>query len=251
MAFCHKENALALALEHSKRTAQAKEDYERELAHVILVSAQAAKQEQEEKDAQLARDLAEQEQEELDQRVRQQRDERKHSEHDREQKERQEQKKTVHVSKNVITEEGFQPIPILMFQDGSIAGHTFVSERKPTYFEAFTYGGLCFIVALFMKNIDFFGSMRIVSPHALLTHLERNRVDVNFKSNRMLESDDITKIADFLKVRIPVKSINMGVLANIFLEEEVLGGSRVELGAVTLDMMGGQGGGHYIVEGLN
>jgi hypothetical protein len=43
----------------------------------------------------------------------------------------------------------------------------------------------------------------------------------------------------------------MGVLANIFPAEEVLGGSRVEIGAVTLDMMGGQGGGHYIVEGLN
>jgi hypothetical protein len=134
---------------------------------------------------------------------------------------------------------------------GSIAGHTFVSERKPTYFEAFTHGGLCFIVALFMENIDFFASMYIVSPYALLRHLERNNVGVNFKLNRMLESDDITKIANFLKVRIPVKSINMGVLANIFPAEEVLGGSRVEIGAVTLDMMGGQGGGHYIVEGLN
>ena len=167
-----------------------------------------------------------------------------------EQDQKQEHDQDEPPTKISITEPGMEPIAGFVFGDGSFVSHTSIFETIPSYDKTFTFGGLCFLIALFMENIQFFTSRNIVSPFALQEVLKKNRIGVNFESNSMLELDDIDKIALFLKVRIAVNSVNLGNMAKFMPSTSVQGTTGVKLNPVTLDLMGGMGGGHYIVTGL-
>lgn len=142
----------------------------------------------------------------------------------------------------VITEDDLEDIDGLLFSDGTFASHTSVFERLPNYYETFANGGLCFLVALFMENIEYFAKRKIVSPYALQKFLE-TKTDINFGTNSMLEGDDIAKISRALSVSITVRNTNTG---GIEIEKQVFGGGE-KLNAVQLDWMDMMGGGHFVV----
>lgn len=153
-----------------------------------------------------------------------------------------EEKKRIKIEPLVFQAPDTEGVPAMLFSDGSCSTITSMTPGIPkSIVEINMYGGLCFIIALFMENMEYFASRNIASPHALRQLL----TCVDFKKNTMLEGDDIKKIADFLKVRICVDLINTKTFV---LDQQVFGDLYHALNPVSLDMMNFDGGGHYVVK---
>ena len=132
----------------------------------------------------------------------------------------------------------------LVFSDGTFACHTSFTKIVPkTFAEMLMYGGNCFLIAFFLENMKYFCSNNILSPYGLAEHLTSKKCGVNFKSNTMLEGNDIQKIAQTLKVAITVKTVRTN---GIPIDDVTYDFGR-PLKHVSLDLMDFAGGGHYIV----
>lgn len=143
-----------------------------------------------------------------------------------------------------LSSPGLQNIQGYVFCDGSFASHTGITETYPGYFESCVRGALCSLIALFMMNRGFFAELGIKSPYALVSHLETKGLGIGFGDNKLLESEDLNKIARALGVRF---AINTEINGNPYDHWEIIGDDEaIELRPIVCDM----GKRHYVIPGI-